>query len=315
MAKPEIGYAIIDAASEPDVFSLLDKYNPPVCCLYSEPLQPEIAELAPYLVEVTDDVRKWLDTRKTPWGIYVYSTVSMRELRHHLRKFTMVIIPEQEKPVFWRFYDPRNVWEILATFDDWRLHTFLGPVTKLETHLWGNKKSDRFEEQRKRYPEQATMRGMFLTFNQQQHDDIDQIFINRYVEKMAVFLSRDLMYLNGLISTEYTISDNIFKIIENNNIDITGEIKYIPGRIYDESKELAKNLIEFLMINGISDINSIGFVAYLFAYRKIRDFSLIPDEWKDILTRSSRPGYYRVNCLILKEFGCIPAIYKGESWE
>lgn len=140
MAKPEICYAIIDAASEPDIFSLLDEYNPPVCCLYSEPLQPEIAELAPYLVEVTDDVKKWLDARQTPWGIYVCATVNMRELRHHLRKFTMVIIPDQEKPVFWRFYDPRNIWEILATFDDWRLHTFLGPVTKLETNLWGNKK-------------------------------------------------------------------------------------------------------------------------------------------------------------------------------
>ncbi|WYX64606.1 DUF4123 domain-containing protein [Morganella morganii] len=68
MAKPEVCYAIIDAASEPDVFSLLDEYTPPVCCLYSEPLQPEIAELAPYLVEVSDDVRQWLDTRQTPWG-------------------------------------------------------------------------------------------------------------------------------------------------------------------------------------------------------------------------------------------------------
>lgn len=311
MAKPEICYAIIDAASEPDVFSLLDEYNPPVCCLYSEPLQPEIAELAPYLVEVTDDVRKWLDARQTPWGIYVCATVNMRELRHHLRKFTMVIIPDQEKPVFWRFYDPRNIWEILATFDDWRLHTFLGPVTKLETNLWGNKKSDRFEEQRKRYPEQANMSGMFLKFSQQQYDDINRIFINKYVEKIAVFLSRDLMYLNGLISTEYTIADNVSKVIENNNIDIISERKYIPENIYSESGKLARSLVGFLIENGISDINSIGLIAYLLAYKKIRKFSSVPDEWHEILTQSGQPGYYKVNCLMLKEFGHIPAIYKG----
>ncbi|MEG0432911.1 MAG: DUF4123 domain-containing protein [Morganella sp. (in: enterobacteria)] len=311
MAKSETCYAVIDAASEPDVFSLLDKYNPPACCLYSEPLQPDIAELAPYLVEVTEEVRKWLNARQTPWGIYIYATASMRELRHHLRKFTMVVIPGQEKPVFWRFYDPRNIWEILATFDNWRLHTFLGPVTKLETTLWGNKKSDRFEEQREQYPEQANMSGMFLKFSQQQHDDISRIFISKYVEKIAVFLSRDVMYLNNLIRTEYTIAGNLSQVIENNKFDLVSERKYIPSAMYDKSKETAKNLVAFLMANDIRDINSIGYIAYLFAYRKIVDFDAVPAEWNDILTQTGQPGYYKVNSLMLKEFGQVPAIYKG----
>ncbi|MEX9795172.1 DUF4123 domain-containing protein [Morganella morganii] len=203
MTDPEICYAVIDAASEPDVFSLLDEYNPPACCLYSEPLQPEMADLAPYLVEVSDDVRKWLDTRQTPWGIYLYSAVAMRELRHHLRKFTMVIIPGQEKPVFWRFYDPRNIREILATFDDWRLHTFLGPVTKLETSLWGHKKSDRFEKQRKRYPEQAAMRGMFMKFSAADYAKINTVFEQRLAKKMAVYF---LMYEANSDNSGVTLS-------------------------------------------------------------------------------------------------------------
>lgn len=311
MAKPETGYAIIDAASEPDIFSLLDECNPPACCLYSEPLQPDMAELAPYLVEVTEDVRKWLDTRNTPWGMVVYTTVTMRELRHHLRKFTMVIIPGQEKPVFWRFYDPRNVWEILATFDDWRLHTFLGPVTKLETNLWGNKKSDRFEAQRKGYPEQATQRGMFMKFSQQQYDAVGRTFSNKLAEKIAVFLSRDVMYLNGLIRTEYTIADNLYQVIENNKFDFVSERKFIPSAIYDKSEATANSLVAFLIANDIRDINSIGYIAYLFAHRKIAGFDAVPEEWISILTQPGQSGYYKVNTLMLKEFGKIPVLCKG----
>ncbi|MEX6397558.1 DUF4123 domain-containing protein [Providencia hangzhouensis] len=89
------------------------EHEPPASCLYSEPIQPEIVSLAPYLVEVTEEVQRWLSTRETPWEIYVYTHATMRELRQHLRKYLMVMIPGQEKPVFWRFYDPRNVWDVL----------------------------------------------------------------------------------------------------------------------------------------------------------------------------------------------------------
>ncbi|ENU1225939.1 MULTISPECIES: DUF4123 domain-containing protein [Providencia] len=90
MVKPETCYAIIDAASEPDVFNLLAEHEPPASCLYSEPIQPEIVSLAPYLVEVTEEVQRWLNTRETPWGIYVYTHATMRELRQHLRKYLIV---------------------------------------------------------------------------------------------------------------------------------------------------------------------------------------------------------------------------------
>ncbi|MBO1928526.1 DUF4123 domain-containing protein [Providencia rettgeri] len=67
MVKPETCYAVIDAASEPDVFNLFAEHEPPASCLYSEPIQPEIVSLAPYLVEVTEEVQRWLSTRETPW--------------------------------------------------------------------------------------------------------------------------------------------------------------------------------------------------------------------------------------------------------
>ncbi|EKK5571636.1 DUF4123 domain-containing protein [Morganella morganii] len=308
MTDPEICYAVIDAASEPDVFSLLDEYNPPACCLYSEPLQPEMADLAPYLVEVSDDVRKWLDTRQTPWGIYLYSAVAMRELRHHLRKFTMVIIPGQEKPVFWRFYDPRNIREILATFDDWRLHTFLGPVTKLETSLWGHKKSDRFEKQRKRYPEQAAMRGMFMKFSAADYAKINTVFEQRLAKKMAVYF---LMYEANSDNSCVTLS--VTEIMSRTLTNDRFGYEALPAGLSPSGLErylaLSQDIIAFFNGLSVSEEESYLYFCYALAFFRIKRFSDIPPEWLSFLSGSEGDGNYRICKLLISLFDALPDIY------
>lgn len=308
MTDPEICYAVIDAASEPDVFSLLDEYNPPACCLYSEPLQPEMADLAPYLVEVSDDVRKWLDTRQTPWGIYLYSAVAMRELRHHLRKFTMVIIPGQEKPVFWRFYDPRNIREILATFDDWRLHTFLGPVTKLETSLWGYKKSDRFEKQRKRYPEQAAMRGMFMKFSAADYAKINTVFEQRLAKKMAVYF---LMYEANSDNSGVTLS--VTEIMSRTLTNDRFGYEALPAGLSPSGLgrylALSQDIIAFFNGLSVSEEESYLYFCYALAFFRIKRFSDIPPEWLSFLSGSEGDGNYRICKLLISLFDALPDIY------
>lgn len=308
MTDPEICYAVIDAASEPDVFSLLDEYNPPACCLYSEPLQPEMADLAPYLVEVSDDVRKWLDTRQTPWGIYLYSAVAMRELRHHLRKFTMVIIPGQEKSVFWRFYDPRNIREILATFDDWRLHTFLGPVTKLETSLWGHKKSDRFEKQRKRYPEQAAMRGMFMKFSAADYAKINTVFEQRLAKKMAVYF---LMYEANSDNSCVTLS--VTEIMSRTLTNDRFGYEALPAGLSPSGLErylaLSQDIIAFFNGLSVSEEESYLYFCYALAFFRIKRFSDIPPEWLSFLSGSEGDGNYRICKLLISLFDALPDIY------
>lgn len=308
MAKPEICYAIIDAASEPDVFSLLDEYNPPVCCLYSEPLQPEIAELAPYLVEVTDDVRKWLDARQTPWGIYVCATVNMRELRHHLRKFTMVIIPDQEKPVFWRFYDPRNIREILETFDGWRLHTFLGPVTKLETNLWGNKKSDRFEEQRKRYPEQANMSGMFLKFSVADYVKINKIFEQKLAKKMAVYFLMNEAGSNN-VSSDLSVTDIMNRTLTNDRFSYEALSAGLSPAGLERYLAMSQDIITLFNRLSVSEEESYLYFCYALAFFRIKRFSDIPPEWLSFLSESEGDGNYRVCKLLISLFDALPDIY------
>ncbi|MCU6238672.1 DUF4123 domain-containing protein [Morganella morganii] len=308
MAKPETGYAIIDAASEPDIFSLLDEYSPPACCLYSEPLQPDMAELAPYLVEVTEDVRKWLDTRNTPWGMVVYTTVTMRELRHHLRKFTMVIIPGQEKPVFWRFYDPRNVWEILATFDDWRLHTFLGPVTKLETNLWGNKKSDRFEAQRKGYPEQATLRGMFMKFSADDYAKITTAFDQKRAKKMAVYFLMNEANSSNTVMT-LSIVDIMHRTLTDDRFDYDRLSVGLSPSGLERCLTLSQDVINFFSGLSSPDTESYLYFCYALSFYRIKRFSDIPPEWLRFLSESEGEVNYRVCQLLDSLFGALPDIY------
>ncbi|MCZ5700910.1 DUF4123 domain-containing protein [Escherichia coli] len=64
-------------------------------------------------MEVVPEVEAWLSVKASPWGIYLTSESSMRELQQHFRRYLWVRIPEQEKPVLMRFYDPRNIWVLV----------------------------------------------------------------------------------------------------------------------------------------------------------------------------------------------------------
>ena len=96
---PTMQYAIIDAAAEPDTLMMFEKFDPVSSSLYLEPLEPEIKPLAPYLVEVNDDVSAWLKQRKSYWGFYFSSKAGFKEVRQHWRKYLQVMLPGREKTV------------------------------------------------------------------------------------------------------------------------------------------------------------------------------------------------------------------------
>ncbi|XJM29968.1 DUF4123 domain-containing protein [Escherichia coli] len=103
--------------------------------MYAEPIQPDLVALAPYLVEVVPEVEAWLRDKASPWGIYLTSESSMRELQQHFRRYLWVRIPEQEKPVLMRFYDPRNIW-VLAEVLTPRQLLFYQPRQTAKYPLW-----------------------------------------------------------------------------------------------------------------------------------------------------------------------------------
>ncbi|MGJ0638638.1 DUF4123 domain-containing protein [Xenorhabdus bovienii] len=196
----EILYAIIDGAAEPNFSLMLERYDPPSTCLYSEPLQPELAEIAPYLVQVNEEVKIWLECRKTPWGIYLHSTADLKTLRHHLRKYLQVLLPGQEKPVFFRFYDPRNIWDFLEVLSDWEMHCLLGPIHKITTDYKGEYKQDNFLKAREKYPDNAKGRYKIFKISEEQYELIEIKQKEKYLQKLDLFLLSELAELRKSIS-------------------------------------------------------------------------------------------------------------------
>jgi hypothetical protein len=125
-------YAILDGASIPD---LLDKLyadpRPEFVCLYRGELEPDMAEVAPYLVRLKPDepFAKWVTAEGwgRHWGIFALSKADLKTVRKHFRTFLMVKDPDGKK-LYFRYYDPRVFRVYLPTCNKAETATVFGPV-------------------------------------------------------------------------------------------------------------------------------------------------------------------------------------------
>lgn len=125
-------YAILDGASVPDLLDQLYGDEPPdFRCLYRGELEPDVAEVAPYLVQLEPEspFTKWLmeNCWGNHWGIFATSTEDIDVLRRHFRNFLMVKNPEG-KQVYFRYYDPRVLRTYLPTCNPDEIKFIGGPV-------------------------------------------------------------------------------------------------------------------------------------------------------------------------------------------
>src|SRR5947209_13577733 len=82
-------YAVLDGAAAKGLLALLRKHNPPHVCLYRGELPEDVAEVAPYLVELQPDepvtqailAQGW----GKHWGIFAQAPADLRALRKHFR--------------------------------------------------------------------------------------------------------------------------------------------------------------------------------------------------------------------------------------
>lgn len=139
-------YAILDGASNPALLDHLYSDEPPeFACLYRGELEPDMAECAPYLVHLKADspFTDWITGQGwgLHWGIFAIAECDLRAMRYHLRKLNMVYEPETNKPLLFRYYDPRVLNIFLPTCDAQQVQAFFGPVqtwfaeAKNATHL------------------------------------------------------------------------------------------------------------------------------------------------------------------------------------
>jgi len=131
-AAPEsVVYALLDGASAEGLLNKLDQCRPEYVCLYRGELEPDMAEVAPYLVrlEPKADLTQWIleEGWCKHWGIFAVTREKLRTMRQHFRRFTMVRGPDGKNLLF-RFYDPRVLRTFLSTCTPRELQDFFGPV-------------------------------------------------------------------------------------------------------------------------------------------------------------------------------------------
>jgi len=102
-------FGIVDTAQNPDLFHMIETSKEKVC-LFSGPIDPELARASPYLVRLNPEealMQNWNTIgRGKNWGIMCQSPMTLESLRKHFRKFLQAMLPDGTIALF-RFYDPR----------------------------------------------------------------------------------------------------------------------------------------------------------------------------------------------------------------
>jgi hypothetical protein len=124
-------FAVLDGASIPSLRTTLHQLQPSHVCLYRGDLAPDIAEVAPYLVQLEPDTeftdQLVVDGWGKHWGIFLRSTADLNAIRRHLRGLLIVNDPDA-RPMLFRYYDPRVLQRFLPTCSPEQIGAFFGPA-------------------------------------------------------------------------------------------------------------------------------------------------------------------------------------------
>ncbi len=112
-------WAVVDAARTPRILQVLREAVDPARSLYEGPRGDGMVDAAPHLVELQPDshllsllVREgWGNA----WGIYLSWDTTEKEARRHLRRLLMVEVASTREPLYFRFYDPRALRDVIPT--------------------------------------------------------------------------------------------------------------------------------------------------------------------------------------------------------
>lgn len=114
-------------------------------CLFTGDLAEELADVGPYLGRVADLGDPQAASAKDLLTAHVSVLVQLdkqettfAELHRHFRKFNLVYGPQND-PLFFRYYDPRVLADVLRVMEPGQLASFFGPVRSfLLADAYGN---------------------------------------------------------------------------------------------------------------------------------------------------------------------------------
>ncbi len=124
-------YAILDAARDIRILALLMQSKEEHRSLYEGVEGDTLAQVAPYLVRVDKDsmllASLVFEGWSNNWGVFLSCAGEFQQVRHHLRHFLEVQLPDG-KQVYFRFYDPRVLRVFLPTCTADETKQFFGPI-------------------------------------------------------------------------------------------------------------------------------------------------------------------------------------------
>jgi len=124
-------FAVLDGASVPGLLDKLYGLAPNFCCLFKGDLTPDMAEVAPYLVQLEpgSEFTSWVIGQGwgNHWGIFAATDLNLRATARHFRKF-LIVYDVSGRPLRFRYYDPRVLRAYLPTCNAEELATVFGPV-------------------------------------------------------------------------------------------------------------------------------------------------------------------------------------------
>ena len=126
-------FVVLDGASVPGLLAKLTELQPVHTCLYRGDIEPDLAEVAPYLVQLEPDApfTDWVLTEGwgNHWGVFLTARTDFGTVHRHLRKLLIVHDPDG-KPLYFRFYDPRVLRVFLPTCEAAELKDMFGAVVE-----------------------------------------------------------------------------------------------------------------------------------------------------------------------------------------
>lgn len=320
-------YAVIDGSHAKGLLTQLSDYPLRHSCLYNEPIQDDLRAFSPYLVELSeaedDPFKAWLialGKEGHPWGLYLFATVDFQKLRQHLRKYTYAQIPIEEKPVMFRYYDPRVFWWITEILEDWQLANLLGPIELVSSYFEGDYREDHFSE--RRTPEKMGKRHSdpLLTLDSYQFDKLNAFYQNRYEVALKDYIiahlpedyfeeeDRDgLVMHQEMLRHQQKIGRAITHPLDIELLNMDIEEKLAGDRSAQEARifTLAKDINRYCLAQDIEEDRFIKGIARLFLRDEIYDFSDMKLKWKEALDKNADSGSYRAKMLLLNEFGTL----------
>jgi hypothetical protein len=124
-------FVILDGALIPELRMKIYEMKPVHHCLFTGELEPDMAEVAPYMVRLIPNTHftEWVlsECWGKNWGIFAQTRETVIEMRKHFSSL-ITVYDESGAPMTFRYYDPRVWRKFLPTCQPDELKTIFGKV-------------------------------------------------------------------------------------------------------------------------------------------------------------------------------------------